>query len=189
VSNTYSYNAKQNLNSPNTKETLSNLQTDIVTGTLKTNATLNRDAWNAQVTHQCHRKEISNHVQCALCGSNRLANYKNLQKESRWVFSVYATLHSHLDLTHATGCKLPRLRLQKETYPPLCPKIYPSACTNQTKPIHTTRSNICSNNKTKFLRSHKYRARARHKTISTRNQRYAAIKKYDEKRFLNEWEL
>jgi hypothetical protein len=33
------------------------------------------------------------------------------------VFSVYATLscvdgkHSHLDLTHATGCKLPRLRL------------------------------------------------------------------------------
>jgi hypothetical protein len=39
------------------------------------------------------------------------------------------------------------------------------------------------NNQTKFLRSHKYRARATHKTISSANQRYTGIKKDDKTPF------
>jgi hypothetical protein len=54
----------------------------------------------------------------------------------------------------------------------------PSSHTNQRNPTHSTRSNICSNNQTKFLHSHKYRTRATHK-----NQLYTGIKKYDRKPF------
>jgi hypothetical protein len=55
--------------------------------------------------------------------------------------------------------------------------------TNQTCPIHSTRSNICSNNRTKFLLSHKCRARATHKPTSSANQQNTGFKKYDESLF------
>jgi hypothetical protein len=59
-----------------------------------------------------------------------------------------------------------------------------SSRTNQTNPIHSTRSNIYSNNETKFLHSHKHRAKATHKPTSSANQQYTGLKKYDEKPFL-----
>jgi hypothetical protein len=55
--------------------------------------------------------------------------------------------------------------------------------TNQTNITHSTRSNICTNNQTKFLWCHKYRTRATHKPNSSANQRYTRLKKYDEKPF------
>jgi hypothetical protein len=58
-----------------------------------------------------------------------------------------------------------------------------SSCTYQTNLTHSTRSNICSNNQTKFLCCHKYRVRSTHKPISSANQRYTRLKKYDEKPF------
>jgi hypothetical protein len=61
-----------------------------------------------------------------------------------------------------------------------------SSCTNQTYLIHSTSSNICSINKTKFICSHKYRARATHKPTLSANQRYTGIKKYDEKPFFEQ---
>jgi hypothetical protein len=47
-----------------------------------------------------------------------------------------------------------------------------SSRTIQTNPIHLTRSNICSNNQTTFLRSHKCRTSAIHKPTSSTNQQY-----------------
>jgi hypothetical protein len=58
-----------------------------------------------------------------------------------------------------------------------------SSRTNQTTPINSTRSILCSSNQARISCSHKYRARAIHKTISLTNQRYVGIKKYDEKPF------
>jgi hypothetical protein len=70
----------------------------------------------------------------------------------------------------------------KENIPPLRFKQYTfPAQIKQT--LHWTRSNICSNNQTKFLCCHKYRARSTHKPISSANQRYTRLKKYDEKHF------
>jgi hypothetical protein len=65
---------------------------------------------------------------------------------------------------------------RKKTYPLLQHK------TNKPYTIHS-RSTICSNNQTQFLHSHKYRARATHKPISSANQRYTGIEKYDVKPF------
>jgi hypothetical protein len=50
-----------------------------------------------------------------------------------------------------------------------CETIH-SSCTNQTNLTYSTRSNICSNNQTKFLCCHKYRARSTHKPTSSANQ-------------------
>jgi hypothetical protein len=58
-----------------------------------------------------------------------------------------------------------------------------TSSTNQTNPIHSTRSNTCSNNQTKFLSSNKYRSRATRKPISSANERYTGLKKYDENLF------
>jgi hypothetical protein len=58
-----------------------------------------------------------------------------------------------------------------------------SSRTNQTNPIHSTRSNIRSNNQIKFLCSYKYRARTTPKLVSSASQWYTGIKKYDEKPF------
>jgi hypothetical protein len=59
----------------------------------------------------------------------------------------------------------------------------PSDWNNTLLPIHSTRSNICSDNQSKFQRSHKSRARATHKPTSSANQQYTGLKKYDEKPF------
>jgi hypothetical protein len=86
------------------------------------------------LTNQCHRKERSSDVQCVLCGGNHPAYYKGRR--------VYKDL-------------------QKKTYPPLRLKQYtPQAQVKQTS--HTTRSNICSNNQTKFLCCNKYRVKSTH---------------------------
>jgi hypothetical protein len=58
-----------------------------------------------------------------------------------------------------------------------------SSRTNQTNPIHSTMSNICLNNQTKFLRSHKYRVRAIYKPKSSVNQRYTGLKQLGVKPF------
>jgi hypothetical protein len=50
-----------------------------------------------------------------------------------------------------------------------------SSCTNQTNLTHSTRSSICTNNQTKFLCCHKYRARSTHKPTSSANQRYTRL--------------
>jgi hypothetical protein len=56
-----------------------------------------------------------------------------------------------------------------------------SSLRNQRNPTHSTRSNIRSNNQTKFLRSHKYTARATYKQTLLANQQYARLEKYAEK--------
>jgi hypothetical protein len=52
-----------------------------------------------------------------------------------------------------------------------------SSVTNQTNLTYSTRSNICSNNQTKFLCCHKYRARSTHELTSSANHRYTRLKK------------
>jgi hypothetical protein len=90
--------------------------------------------------NQCHQKERSSDVRCVLCGGNHPMNFK--------------------------GCTVYK-DLQKKTYPPLRLKQYTPAQIKQT--LHSTRSNICSNNQTKFLCCHKYRARSTHKPTSSTN--------------------
>jgi hypothetical protein len=58
-----------------------------------------------------------------------------------------------------------------------------SSCTNQTNISHSTRSNICSNNQTKFLCCTTNIEQDQHKSISSGNQWYTRLKKYDEKPF------
>jgi hypothetical protein len=70
----------------------------------------------------------------------------------------------------------------KENIPTFPFKDMHSSSTNKTNPMHLTRSITCSNNQARMLWSHN-RARATHKPISSTNQRYAGIKKYDEKYF------
>jgi hypothetical protein len=71
----------------------------------------------------------------------------------------------------------------KENTPTSPFKNIHSSRTNQTYPMHSTRSNISSKNQTKFLHSHKYRAMAKYNPDSSANQRYARIKKVYEKPF------
>jgi hypothetical protein len=105
------------------------------------------------LTNQCHKRERPSDVQCVLCGGNHPLNYK--------------------------GCMVYK-DLQKKTYPPLFENIHSSLHESNK---HCTRSNICSDNPTKFLHFHKYRARATHKPILSANQQCTGIKKYDEKPF------
>jgi hypothetical protein len=57
------------------------------------------------------------------------------------------------------------------------------SCSNQTYPTNSTRNYICLNNQTKFLCTHKYRARATYKSNSSANQWHERIKELDEKPF------
>jgi hypothetical protein len=107
------------------------------------------------LTNQCHRKGRSSDVRCVLCGGNHPANYK--------------------------GCTVYK-DLQKKTYPPLRLKIYtPLAQIKQT--LHTqpgvTYAHITKQNSY----SPTNRERITHKEISSGNQRYTGIKKYDGKPF------
>jgi hypothetical protein len=64
-----------------------------------------------------------------------------------------------------------------------------STRTNQANLIHSARSNMSSNNQTKFLCSHKHRAKFTHKSISPAKQRYTGIKNMGWNDFSNIWEM
>jgi hypothetical protein len=69
--------------------------------------------------------------------------------------------------------------LQKKIIPVSPFETMHSSHTNQTNK-NSARSNICSNNQTKFLCSHKYRGRETHKLTLPANQGYTGLKAYDE---------
>jgi hypothetical protein len=73
------------------------------------------------MTNQYHWKERSRDVQCVLRGGNHPANYK--------------------------GCTVSTKKKTRTTSPV---EIIHSFHTNQTCPVHSTRSNICSNHQTKI---------------------------------------
>jgi hypothetical protein len=108
------------------------------------------------LTNKCHRKERSSDIRCVLCGGNHPANYK--------------------------GCQSTRTYKRKHTYLSIWNSTLLHICTNQTNLTHSTMSNTCSNNWTKFLCCHKYRARSTHKPTSSANQQYTGLR-YDEKPF------
>jgi hypothetical protein len=91
-------------------------------------------------------------VRYVLCGGNHPANYKYLRSTRSY------------ERKHTTPFE----------------NIH--SCTDQTSPIHPTRSNIFSNNQTKLLRFHKYRARSTHNPVVSKPA-ITGIKKYDEKPF------
>jgi hypothetical protein len=99
--------------------------------------------------------ERTSDVRCVVCGGNHPVN--------------------------CIGCTVYE-DLQKKTYSALHLKQYTPP--KQIKLTLSTQPRVtCSNNHTEFLRSHKYRARATYKPISSAKQRYTGIKKYDEKSF------
>jgi hypothetical protein len=76
-------------------------------------------------------------------------------------------------------------RPTKENIPTPSSETIHSSCTNQTNITHSTRSNICSNNQTKYLCYHNYRARSTHKSTSPANQRHTRLKKYEKSFWAN----
>jgi hypothetical protein len=108
--------------------------------------------WYGNTKNYCHL-----HLRCVKCACNHLTNQCHRKERSSHVQCVLCGSN------HPANYK----DLQKETYPPPCPKIYPSACTNQINPMHPIRSNICSNNKTKLLLPIKHTGRTKHQPITS----------------------
>jgi hypothetical protein len=135
-----------------------------------------------------NNKDIFNVGYCSMCKLSRIWAYQKLllsqsemHKMRRWPFDKTMPTKRKLEqcpmcpLWWKSSCELQEMySIQgptKENIP-----TSPFSCTDRTVTIHSTRSYICSNNQIKFLRSHKYRARAILKPVSL-NQRYAGIKK------------
>jgi hypothetical protein len=106
----------------------------------------------------CHFKP-----KCVKCSCDHLTNQCHRKERSSDIRSILCDGNHPMNYMGFTVYKVLRNIL--------------SSSINQANPIHSTRSNICPNNTTKFLRSHKYRARGTHKPISSGNQRYGRIKK------------
>jgi hypothetical protein len=123
-------------------------------GTQKTTASLNWDVSNAQVTIW-PKRDIE---WCLICP---------LWWKSSWKLQGICNLQGPI----------------KENIPTSQFEDIHSSRTNQTNPIHSARSNICSSNQTQIICSHKHRARATYKPTPSANQLYAVIKKYYEKPF------
>jgi hypothetical protein len=74
-------------------------------------------------------------------------------------------------------------RPTKENIPTSPVEIIQSSRTDQTNPIHSSRSNISSNKQTKLLRFYKKRARETQTNVISKPAIYRTKKKYYEKPF------
>jgi hypothetical protein len=91
------------------------------------------------LTNQCHRKETSSDVRCVLCGGNHPTNYKGCTVSNGG---------------HSVGIVRSRTQAMeyglqgptKENIPTSTFEKIHCSCTNQTNIIHSTTSNIRSNN-------------------------------------------
>jgi hypothetical protein len=116
-------------------------------GTPKIIVTLNRDAWNAQVTTW----QTNATVKKDRAMPDVSSVVETILRITRDVRSTraYKRKHIHLFVWNNT------------------PLLHGS-----NRPYTLNQSNICSNNQTKFLCCRKYRARSTHKPTSSANQRY-----------------
>jgi hypothetical protein len=117
----------------------------------------------------CHLKP-----RCMKCTGDHLTNQSHRKERSS---DVRCVLCGGNHPANYKGCTV-----YKENIPTSLFETVHS-CTNQTNLTHSTRSNICANNQTKFICCHKYRARSTHKPTSSANQLYTRLKKYDESLF------
>jgi hypothetical protein len=120
-------------------------------------------------------------------GTQKIIAISNLDESNAqvttWQTNVFEKIYRCLLclLSWKSYCKLPvqgmyrAQRPTKENIPSSPIETIHSSRTNQTYLLHSTRSNMCSNNQ-KFLLFCKYRARATHKPTSSANQRNTGLK-------------